>query len=182
MRIASLRVRPAISAAQLGRLYARYVEPVYRFIYSRVGNREDAEDLTSHVFMKGLQYLDPTAAPQEIEAYLYRMARTNIADHWRRYTALRVVPIDNAPHALNVADTQEDGPPPPTETLAGELERVLGLLQPNYRRVLELRFFEGYSIKDTARAMGITESNAKVMQYRAIQRAAELARAEGARS
>src|SRR5690242_15265827 len=48
--------RPVVSAAQLERIYANYFHPIYGFIYSRVGNREDAEDLTSHVFMKSLQY------------------------------------------------------------------------------------------------------------------------------
>jgi len=169
---------PVITAAQLERIYCSYVAPIYRFIYSRLGNRQEAEDLTSQVFMKSLQYLDPTASPKEIEAYLYQIARTDIADHWRRYAALRVVPLDETPAALDMEEAGEATGPPATETLKADLERVLGLLPPNYRRVIELRFYDGCSIKETARAMEVTIANAKVLQYRAIQRAAALARGE----
>lgn len=168
--------QPVITAAQLERVYASFFAPIYAFIYARVGNREDAEDLTSHVFMKSLQYLDPSAAPQEIGAYLYRIARTDLADHWRRYAALRVVPLDEEPAALLVEEAGGEVVPS-LPTLVGELERVLALLPPNYRRVLELRFYEGRTIRETALAMNVSEGNAKVLQYRAIQRAAAYARA-----
>jgi RNA polymerase sigma factor (sigma-70 family) len=164
--------RPVISAAQLERIYGSYFGPIYGFIYSRVGNREDAEDLTSHVFMKSLQYLNPNAAPQEIEAYLFRIARTDLADHWRRNGALRIVPLDDDPEAYAVEEAGEGAALPALSSLLGELERVLALLPPNYRRVLELRFYEGRTIKETARAMNVSEANAKVLQYRAVKRAA----------
>ncbi|HEY8746189.1 MAG TPA: RNA polymerase sigma factor [Chloroflexota bacterium] len=168
--------RPVITSAQLERVYTSFFGSIYGFIFARVGNKEDAEDLTSNVFMKSLQYLDPSAAPQEVAAYLYRIARTEIADHWRRYAALRVVPIDEEPEALQVEEASEEVVIPSLPTLVGELERILAFLPPNYRRVLELRFFEGHTIKETARAMHVSEGNAKVLQYRAIQRAAACAR------
>lgn len=170
--------RPVITSAQLERVYISFFGSIYSFVFARVGNKEDAEDLTSRVFMKSLRYLDPGAAPQEIAAYLYRIARTEIADHWRRYAALRVVPIDAEPDALQIEETNEEEEEvlPSLPALVGELERILALLPPNYRRVLELRFYEGCSIKETARALDVSEGNAKVLQYRAIQRAAELAR------
>jgi RNA polymerase sigma factor (sigma-70 family) len=168
--------RPVITAAQLERVYGSYVDSVYGFVYARVGNREDAEDLTSHVFMKGLQYLDPGASPQEIEAYLFRIARTDLADHWRRLAALRVVPLEEEPEAYAVEEAGEDTSVPTLPALLGELERVLALLPPNYRRVLELRFYEGRTIRETARAMGVSEANAKVLQYRAVKRAVAVVR------
>jgi RNA polymerase sigma-70 factor, ECF subfamily len=168
--------RPVISASQLERIYASFFGPIYGFIYSRVGNREDAEDLTSHVFMKSLQYLNPNAAPQEIEAYLFRIARTDLADHWRRSAALRVVPLDEEPEAYALEEAQEEAALPSPTSLLSELERVLALLPPNYRRVLELRFYQGCTIKETARAMNVSEANAKVLQYRAVKRAAACVR------
>lgn len=168
--------RPVISAAQLERIYATFFHPIYGFIYSRVGNREDAEDLTSHVFMKSLQYLNPNAAPQEIEAYLFRIARTDLADHWRRSAALRIVPLDEEPEAYELEEAEGEAELPSLPSLLGELERVLALLPPNYRRVLELRFYQGCTIRETARAMNVSEANAKVLQYRAVKRAAACVR------
>lgn len=56
-----------------------------------------------------------------------------------------------------------------------QVEEVLGLLKDNYREVLEYRFLKSYSIKETAAAMDITVSNAKVLQHRALKKAAALA-------
>lgn len=173
------RPHPLLSAAQLERIYESFLQPVYRFIFARVGNREDAEDLTSQVFVRSLDYLDPTAATPAIEAYLYRIARGHIADHWRRWYALPVEPLGDEAEARADDDEGADDQPSSLEALVGELERILGLLPPNYRRVLELRFYEGRSIKETARSMQVSEANAKVLQYRAIRRAAALARGEG---
>ena len=66
-------------------VYTRDLDPIYRFIYSRVGNREDAEDLTSEVFLKAARQLDSGRAEASIADWLYTVARTVLADHWRRY-------------------------------------------------------------------------------------------------
>jgi RNA polymerase sigma-70 factor (ECF subfamily) len=178
--IASAMWRPPLDdPPDLEAVFSRFVDPVYRFLYSHVGNREDAEDLTSQVFEKGIRYLDPDAAPQEAAAYLYRVARATIADYWRRYTALRVVPIDETPGVLEREEAPVDNGTTVVETLATDLERILALLPPTQRRVLELRFIHQCSIKETARLMGISVANAKILQYRAIQRATSYARGEG---
>ena len=51
---------------------------------------------------------------------------------------------------------------------------LLGLLPDQFRRVLELRFLKGYSVREAAHEMGVTESNARVLQFRALRKAAEL--------
>ncbi|MEO5951275.1 MAG: sigma factor-like helix-turn-helix DNA-binding protein, partial [Chloroflexia bacterium] len=57
------------------------------------------------------------------------------------------------------------------EPAVEKVRNVLALLPENYRRVLELRFLQGCSLRETALAMRITEANAKVIQHRAIQKA-----------
>ena len=61
-----------------------------------------------------------------------------------------------------------------TDGAAEKVGRIMDLLSANYRQVLELRFLKGYSLKETAQAMGITEGNAKVLQHRALQKAVKL--------
>jgi RNA polymerase sigma-70 factor (ECF subfamily) len=51
---------------------------------------------------------------------------------------------------------------------------VLSGLPDNYRRILELRFLQGRSIKDSAAEMAISVANAKVLQHRALQLAAQV--------
>jgi RNA polymerase sigma-70 factor (ECF subfamily) len=51
---------------------------------------------------------------------------------------------------------------------------VLNRLPARYRRVLELRFLQGYSIEETAQELGITPGNVKVIQYRALAKAVQV--------
>src|SRR4051794_4359481 len=66
-------------------IFSRYADPIYRYLYGHVGNREDAEDLTSDVFLKAAKQLDRQRSEASIASWLFTVARTSLADHWRRY-------------------------------------------------------------------------------------------------
>ena len=149
--------------------YQRNIELIYRFIYSRVGNREDAEDLTSQVFLKAVHGLDGERNEASIRSWLYRLAHTTVADHWRQYYRGPTVPLQLVPaDAPQIEDVSV--PSRSVDTVA----KILAELPENYRRVLQLRFLEGLSVRESAAEMGTTEGNVKVLQYRALKRAAEL--------
>jgi RNA polymerase sigma-70 factor (ECF subfamily) len=142
---------------------------LYRLMYSKVGNRPDAEDLTSEVFKAAFKPLRLTASKGEVRAYLLATARTVLASHWRRRLGIDVTQIDPDfdVHELTA---------PLTDSGAGKRAlRILTTLPDRYRRVLELRFLESCSIKEAANAMHISVSNAKVLQHRALRMAARLA-------
>jgi RNA polymerase sigma factor (sigma-70 family) len=63
---------------------------------------------------------------------------------------------------------------PPSSASADRAQRLLGLLPEQFRRILELRFLRGYSVREAANELGVTESNARVIQFRALRKAAEL--------
>ena len=165
--------------AVLQHIYDAHAPALYRFLYRKVGNREDAEDLTAQVFMKAAQTLDPQRDERGQIAWLYQVARTTLADHWRIYyrgdgtlislDALREgeVPWEPADPGPVLRMERED-------PAARQVEGILQQLPENYRRVLILRFLQGYSLKETAAALNITEGNVKVIQYRALQKAAQL--------
>src|SRR5207248_11075869 len=71
-------------AAAFGALYDRYVEAVHRYVFYRVRNDADAEDLLSHVFMRALRAIPRYAPPPAFPACLYRTARTAAIDRARR--------------------------------------------------------------------------------------------------
>src|SRR3954453_21964633 len=123
-------------------VYDDNVTWVYRLILGRVGNRADAEDLTSEVFLAAMRPLRLTASVAEVRAYLRATARTVLAAHWRQTLGCEVTRID---------DIEE---PPESEaaisTAPGRVAQVLDKLPDNYRRILELRFLQGRSIKDSA--------------------------------
>jgi RNA polymerase sigma factor (sigma-70 family) len=140
---------------------------VYRTIFARVGNRQDAEDLTAEVFLAALRPLRITATVAEVRAYLRATARTVLAAHWRERMGREITWIDD------IADI-----PPDSEqaisTAPQQVPILLAALPDNYRRILELRFLQGCSIKESATQMEISVANAKVLQHRALRLAAQV--------
>lgn len=147
----------------------REMDRIYAFIYSRVGNRADAEDLTQHVALKALPRLRNGYAGPAVRGYLYTTARSVMASFWSHRSR-----VPEAELADDVwVDGRGDELAAPPEAAAW-VERTLCALPANYRRVLELRFLRGYSLLETAGEMGKTVGGIKVMQLRALRAAARV--------
>jgi RNA polymerase sigma factor (sigma-70 family) len=154
-------------------VYRDNVDRVYRMMVAKVGNRADAEDLTAEVFLTALRPLRTSASVGEVRAYLMATARTVLAHHWRRTLGLEVTTLDDD-HPGAVAAEPDLAPVPsdaPHRTAA-----LLAALPENYRRILELRFLDACSVREAAAALGVSVANAKVLQHRALRRAAALSR------
>jgi RNA polymerase sigma-70 factor (ECF subfamily) len=161
-----LRVVPGERYADWEAIYRDNATWVYRTIFARVGNRADAEDLTAEVFLAALRPLRVSASMAEVRAYLRATARTVLAAHWRATLGREVTSIDDDIAAA--PDSEE------AISMAPQRVRVvLKALPGNYRRILELRFLQGRSIKDAAAELGVGVANAKVLQHRALRSAAQ---------
>jgi RNA polymerase sigma-70 factor (ECF subfamily) len=167
-------------------IYDTHVVPIYRFIYARVGNRPDAEDLTAQVFMRAVEQLDTGREEGQIASWLYRVAQNAIADYWRAFYRLPLVGTEQVAvgwEPMAASATGDSAPAASTEADADRSHaRVQGLLRrlpEHYARVLELRFLQHLSVAETAERMGITRGNAKVLQYRALRKAALLGDTDG---
>jgi RNA polymerase sigma factor (sigma-70 family) len=156
-------------------IYDAHVVPIFRFVYARVGNRPDAEDLTSQVFMRAVEQLDVTRAQAQIAAWLYRVAQNAVADYWRAFYRLPRVELELVAQRLDPASPQPDPHAQAAEDgAAAAVARLLKQLPRHYARVLELRFLQRLSVAETADRLGISRGNAKVLQYRALRKAAIL--------
>jgi len=161
-----------LDAPTLEVLYQRHVRSIYRFVYSKVGNREEAEDLTAQVFLKAARGIDATRDALSAQGWLFQVARTTIADHWRAVYQLRANSLDDLLDAGLELPADEPARPD-TGATDRRVERILAHLPPRYRDVLTYRFLRNYSIKETAVALGLSEANVKVIQYRALKKASE---------
>ena len=146
---------------------------IYRYVYSKVGNREEAEDLTSQIFIKAVRGVDTERGPQSMQKWLFQVARTTIADYWRTYYRVSINSLDE------LLETGWEGPAEEEPAVASSspierVQRILQALPEHYREVLSCRFLLNLSVKDTALKMGLTEANVKVLQFRALKRAADL--------
>jgi RNA polymerase sigma factor (sigma-70 family) len=161
-----LRVVPDDGYASWEAVYQDNATWVYRTIFARVGNQADAEDLTAEVFLAALRPLKLTASVGEVRAYLRATARTVLAAHWRQTLGREITSIEDI-----------EQPPESEEAISTAPQRVAGVLDQlpdNYRRILELRFLESNSIKESAAQLGISVANAKVLQHRALRLAAQV--------
>lgn len=161
--------------AALGVLYRRYVQAIYRFVLAQVRAVPDAEDLTADTFARMIDGLGAFRGEASFKNWLYQIARNAVRNH-RRSAGYRL----NVPLATNLlADAQpEDVDTAASRRSADAVRAVLQPLPPRYRQILELRFLEGLSIREAARRMGVSESNAKVLQYRALRKAAAVRAAQ----
>nr|WP_156662509.1 RNA polymerase sigma factor [Mycobacterium sp. 1274761.0] len=148
-------------------IYRDNVTWVYRLMFAKVGNQPDAEDLTAEVFMTTLKPLRVSATVPEVRKYLKMTARTVLASYWRDRMGREITTIEG-----DLADESRE------EIVSSDApDRVRHLLQrlpENYRRILELRFLQAFSVREAAVRMGVSVANAKVLQHRALQVAARM--------
>ena len=140
---------------------------VYRVILGKVHHQADAEDLTAEVFCRALVPLRVSASEEEIRGYLLTTARTVLAGYWQRSASQPTTTLDDdVPHpiaaAVSVISSQR-------------AQAILAALPERYRQVLELRFLHSLTLRETAAELGISVGNAKVLQHRALARAARVA-------
>jgi RNA polymerase sigma-70 factor (ECF subfamily) len=164
-------------ADAFGKIYDRYVDTVFRFVYFRVGNRQLAEDLTADTFLRALKRIGSfTWQGRDLGAWLVTIARNLVADHFKsgRYR-LEVTTGD-----VLDADTAERGPEgSPEAAVVDHITNVALLtavkqLNPEQQECIVLRFLQGFSVAETAQAMGKNEGAIKALQYRAVRALARL--------
>jgi RNA polymerase sigma factor (sigma-70 family) len=161
-----LRVVGSDSYADWDEIYVDNVVRVYRLLYAKVGNRADAEDLTTEVFLAAFGPLRVSASRGEVRAYLAATARTTLARYWRLRVGTEVTHIDADVAARELNDE------PSVSAAPARIGAILAALPERHRRILQLRFLEGRSVRETAHELGISVANAKVLQHRALRMAA----------
>ena len=153
-------------AEAFGDLYERYLDEIQRYIFYRVANRFDAEDLTETVFLKAWESLPHVEAPiANLRAWLYRIAHNIVVDYYRSAKETRELPdkqlSDRQPSPENQIQDRH---------LQQRLAGFIRSLDPNLQQVIVSRFISGLSHAETAQIMGIKEGYVRVLQLRALQK------------
>ncbi|HWL37578.1 MAG TPA: ECF subfamily RNA polymerase sigma factor, BldN family [Frankiaceae bacterium] len=160
-----------------GALYDRYFDVVYRYVYYRVSNQSLTEDMVSETFLRALRRITSfTWQGRDFGAWLVTIARNLIADHFKssRYK------LELTTGEILDADRATDGPENEvldsmTNMTLLEAVKMLGAEQ---QECIVLRFLQGFSVTETALAMGKTDGAIKALQYRAVQSLKKLLPAE----
>jgi RNA polymerase sigma-70 factor, ECF subfamily len=156
----------ASDKAAISELYRAHVQSIYKYIYLRVSDAHMAEDLTSEVFLHALESLSTFECRGiPFSAWLFRMARDRLVDHYRRQSrrpdcsALTedLACEDDEPHDIAVRLQEE-----------AQVRTALQALTEDQRLVLVLRFMEHESLADIGSRLGKTEGAVKSLQHRAL--------------
>jgi RNA polymerase sigma-70 factor (ECF subfamily) len=159
--------RRLVEAAQkdpsrFGELYENNFERVYAYIARRVGNREEAQDLTAEVFHQALANLarfEWRGLP--FAAWLLRIASNAIADRWKSKAREHGSPTSDEPlsHDIDMEDVEQ----------RAKLFRLVTTLPDDQRRVIEMRFAHEKSIREIAKELGRTGGAIKQLQFRGLE-------------
>ncbi|MCD8507895.1 MAG: RNA polymerase sigma factor [Candidatus Pacebacteria bacterium] len=150
--------------------YDTYADEIFRFCHFKVGNRDDALDITQETFAKTWVYLEKNGTVQNIRAFLYQVARNMIVDFFRKkksYSLDAVLEegIDFGSHDhISMIERTE----------AQISISILELLNPLDRELLVLRYVQDMDIPDIARLVGHKENTVSVRIHRALKKAKEL--------
>jgi RNA polymerase sigma factor (sigma-70 family) len=156
--------------AQLEAIFRAQFVDLYRYIYRQVKNAAIAEDLTSAVFLKAIRWLQQGRSQESVKGWLYATARSAIADYWREHAQMHLLPLEEA-EAMPALPATSDEQLRPLQML---IQRLLDGLSPRERDVLTLRYFQGYSAAEIGQLLGLSANHVRVLQLRALRRAALL--------
>jgi RNA polymerase sigma factor (sigma-70 family) len=150
---------------QFNRLYDRYVQPVYRYLFSRLGNPQEAEDLTSQTFLKALEVFPRYRHNGHFAAWLFSIARSKLVDHWRAARNLGAAPDETLPGEFvdplqQVIETER----------VQALRQLVAQLPEDDQELLRLRFTAGLSFGEVATLLGRSEDAVKKAVYRLLAR------------
>jgi len=146
--------------ARFSELYERNFERVYAYIAHRVGDREEAQDLTSEVFHEALASIgrfEWRGAP--FIAWLLGIAANRLARRWQRITGQQEVPVEDFDFAGSDGQIEQ----------RAMLFQLVEELPPDQRQVIISRFVYQRSLKEIAQELQRSEGAIKQLQLRALQ-------------
>ena len=154
---------------EFGNLYDRYVDKIYRFVFLKVSSEEIAQDITSETFLKGWEKYkrqNPEPKIRNPRAFLYRIARNLIVDHYRQKGRVRIVSADDARIIDPKTDLEGQA------ALMSDIDRVkqaLTELNDDYQNVIIWRYIDGLSVAETAELLDRTKEATRVLTSRALK-------------
>ncbi|MBN1438606.1 MAG: sigma-70 family RNA polymerase sigma factor [Anaerolineales bacterium] len=152
-------------ADAFGLLYRRYMDPIYRYLLLRLGDSQEAEDLTEDVFFRAFQAL---GAYRErgwpFSAFLYQVTKNVLIDHYRQSKGEAAAEWSE-PKAETLRPLDEQIIRSENMT---DLHRAMNDLPPNYREVIILRIILAMPTAIVAKWMNLTEGATRVLLHRAL--------------
>lgn len=146
-----------------GQLYELYIDRIGRYVYYKVGSREEAEDLTEQVFLKAWESMQSfRSEPAAFPVWIFRLAHNLVIDYHRTHR-----------QTAELHEFIEDAKPLPEDEVGARLDsemlkQAIGRLTAEQQQVIILRFIQGLPHAQVAAIMGKNEVAVRGIQYRAV--------------
>jgi RNA polymerase sigma factor (sigma-70 family) len=155
-------------------LLSRYRESIYHLILKMVKNLDDADDLTIETFGKAFSNLEKYSPNYAFSTWLYKIALNNCIDYIRKkrietFSLDKPISDDEGdPYVIDVKTTAPD----PEEIFIRQqrarlMRETLDKLNPKYKKLIELRFFDELSYEEIADKMKLPLGTVKAQLFRA---------------
>lgn len=170
-KILFFKIKSYKDPESFGQVYDSYVDKIYRFVYFKVSHKDDAQDITSEVFLKTWQYINENEKIKNLNALIYRIARNSVIDYYRKRAQSSLMTDDETEMATIIGDSAEKMQDDIDVSLdLADLEKLLLRLKDEYREVILLRYVEEYSIKEISEIIGKSPGATKVLMHRAVKK------------
>jgi RNA polymerase sigma-70 factor (ECF subfamily) len=147
-------------------LYDDNVEKIYRFSFLKVGSKEVAEEITSETFLKAWKFFKKqgTERINNTQAFLYKVAKNLIIDHYRKAGKTKTYSIDDfeLPDSENIHENAE------IKSDFDNARTVLASMSDDYQQVIICRHIEGMSIPEISKIMHKSEGATRAILHRAL--------------
>ena len=147
------------------KIYDRYIEKIYRFIFFKVNSQEIAQDLTSETFLKSWESFKNGNKIENIQAYLYRTARNLVIDFYREKGKVQIVSAEN-PLIPDPSQNLEE-----KARLSSDLDQIrqaLTNLKEDYQNVIIWHYLDDLPISEISQMLDRTEEATRVLLHRAL--------------
>lgn len=150
-------------------LYKDYKNKVFGYIFNRIHNYADAEDLTADVFTKVVSHFD-SFDPQKASAstWIFVITRNTLIEHFRKHRITEdieelQIPVEDEPVDKVVMEEQQE-----------VLAKALSELPEKMRDIIIARYYHGYRFAKIGEMMDMSEANARVTHLRALAKLKEI--------
>jgi len=151
---------------EFSKIYDKYIDKIFRFIFLKVSSQEITQDLCSETFLRGWQSFQAKEIDNP-QAFLYQIARNLVVDHYReKGKAQQVVSADSVPIIDPRPNIEEKA------ALISDMEQVkavLASLKDDYQNVVIWHYLDDISIPDIAKIMNKSEEATRVTLHRALK-------------
>ncbi len=151
-----------------GELYDLYQDRIYRFILFKIGNSEEAKDLTAETFLRCWNHVVQNKPITNLNALLYSIGRNLVIDYYRKQKMekevseeiIEIIPDARAEKVLKNIEIKSE---------SAAVFRALDQIESQYKEILVLKFIDELTNNEISEIMGVSSGNVRVLQHRAME-------------